>query len=162
MSTSTRLRSVYVGHSDGWQDLHKDFQLDWEFDTAEDGNVAVIGEVNLSRSREFTVGIAFGDSLHGAVTALEQSLVTIEVTAGQVLRIQAPESFRFIGPITDGLRRATRRQHPPESKLNLPISPSMTIRVLPCNSRSWTGSNRWEGHNYEVGINQTHTNVVAA
>jgi glucoamylase len=64
----------YVGHSDGWQDLHKDFQLDWEFDKAEDGNVAVIGEVDLSQSREFTVGIAFGDSLHGAVTVLEQSL----------------------------------------------------------------------------------------
>ena len=66
----------YVGHSDGWQDLHKDFQLDWEFDKAEDGNVAVIGEVNLTGGREFTVGIAFGDSLHGAVTALEQSLAT--------------------------------------------------------------------------------------
>ena len=66
----------YVGHSDGWQDLHKDFQLDWEFDRAEDGNVAVIGEVNLDGGREFTVGIAFGDSLHGAVTGLEQSLAT--------------------------------------------------------------------------------------
>ncbi len=64
----------YVGHSDGWQDLHQDFQLDWEFDKAEDGNVAMIGEVNLAAGREFTVGIAFGDSLHGAVTALEQSL----------------------------------------------------------------------------------------
>jgi len=66
----------YVGHSDGWQDLHKDFQLDWEFDTAEDGNVAVIGEVNLERNPEFTVGIAFGESLHGALTVLEQSLAT--------------------------------------------------------------------------------------
>jgi len=66
----------YVGHSDGWQDLHKDFHLDWEFDTAEDGNVAVVGEVNRSPDREFTVGIAFGDSLHGAITALEQSLAT--------------------------------------------------------------------------------------
>jgi len=66
----------YVGHSDGWQDLHKDFQLDWEFDKAEDGNVAVIGEVNLTRGREFTIGIAFCDSLHGAVTVLEQSLAT--------------------------------------------------------------------------------------
>ena len=64
----------YVGYSDGWQDLHQDFQLDWEFDKAEDGNVAMIGEVNLAAGREFTVGIAFGDSLHGAVTALEQSL----------------------------------------------------------------------------------------
>jgi len=66
----------YVGHSDGWQDLHKDFKLDWEFDTAEDGNVAVIGEVNLERNPEFTVGIAFGESLHGALTVLEQSLAT--------------------------------------------------------------------------------------
>jgi len=66
----------YVGHSDGWQDLHEDFHLDWEFDKAEDGNVAVIGEVNLTGSRDFTVGIAFGDSLHGAVTVLEQSLAT--------------------------------------------------------------------------------------
>ena len=66
----------YVGHSDGWQDLHQDFQLDWEFDKAEEGNVAVIGEVNLTRGREFTVGVAFGDSLHGAVTVLEQSLAT--------------------------------------------------------------------------------------
>ena len=66
----------YVGHSDGWQDLHKDFLLDWEFDKAEDGNVAVIGEVDLTNEREFTVGIAFGDSLHGAVTVLEQSLAT--------------------------------------------------------------------------------------
>jgi glucoamylase len=66
----------YVGHSDGWQDLREDFHLDWEFDKAEDGNVAVIGEVNLTGSRDFTVGIAFGDSFHGAVTVLEQSLAT--------------------------------------------------------------------------------------
>jgi glucoamylase len=66
----------YVGHSDGWQDLHKDFRLDWEFDKADDGNVAVIGEVNPARNREFTIGIAFGDSLHGALTVLEQSLTT--------------------------------------------------------------------------------------
>jgi len=63
-----------VGHSDGWQDLHKNFHLDWEFDTAEDGNVAMIGEVNLAGGREFTVGIAFGDSLHDAITVLQQSL----------------------------------------------------------------------------------------
>lgn len=66
----------FVGHSDGWQDLPKDFRLDWEFDKAEDGNVAVIGEISPTRSREFTIGIAFGDGLHGAVTVLEQSLST--------------------------------------------------------------------------------------
>ena len=34
-----------------------DFQLDWGFDRAEDGNVAMIGEVNLASGREFTVGM---------------------------------------------------------------------------------------------------------
>lgn len=64
----------YVGYSDGWQDLHDNFKLDWEFSRAEDGNVAVIGQVDVPDSRDFTVGIAFGDSLHAAVTALAQSL----------------------------------------------------------------------------------------
>ena len=72
----TRTSCGYVGYSDGWQDLHDNYQLDWEFDKAEDGNVAVIGEVDVTSNREFTVGIAFGESLHGAVTALEQSLAT--------------------------------------------------------------------------------------
>jgi glucoamylase len=70
----TKTSCGYAGQSDGWQDLHKDFKLDWEFDTAEDGNVAVIGEVNRAHNTEFTIGIAFGDSLHGALTVLEQSL----------------------------------------------------------------------------------------
>lgn len=64
----------YVGRSDGWQDLHNDYRLDWEFDQVEDGNIAVIGEVVMSLDRRFTIGIAFGDSLHGALTVLEQSL----------------------------------------------------------------------------------------
>ena len=34
-------RSVgYVGSSDGWQDLKDDFQMNWEFQRAEDGNIA--------------------------------------------------------------------------------------------------------------------------
>jgi len=72
----TRTSCGYVGYSDGWQDLHDNFQMDWEFDKADYGNVAVIGEVDVICNREFTVGVAFGDSLHGAVTALKQSLAT--------------------------------------------------------------------------------------
>jgi glucoamylase len=64
----------YVGTTDGWQDLSDNFQLDNEFDSAADGNIALVGEINLSRGFEFTVGIAFGDSLHRAVTTLFQSL----------------------------------------------------------------------------------------
>ena len=64
----------YVGASDGWQDLHDNGRLDWEFDHAPNGNVAVIGQVNVPSSRTFTIGIAFGRNLHGAATRLSQSL----------------------------------------------------------------------------------------
>lgn len=64
----------YVGASDGWQDLKDNFRLDWEFELAENGNVALTGQLDPSRGAEFTVGIAFGDGLHAAVTTLKQSL----------------------------------------------------------------------------------------
>lgn len=64
----------FVGFSDGWQDLNDNFKMDYEFDRAEDGNIAVMGEIDVSESDQFTVGIAFGDSRHAATTKLTQSL----------------------------------------------------------------------------------------
>ncbi len=64
----------YVGASDGWTDLADNFEMDWEFDAAEDGNLALTGELDLGRGNEFTLGVAFGDSLHSATTRLVQSL----------------------------------------------------------------------------------------
>ena len=64
----------YVGSTDGWQDLNDNLVLDYEFDCAEDGNIALTGELDLSRGYEFTLGLAFGDSLHRAVSTLFQSL----------------------------------------------------------------------------------------
>jgi glucoamylase len=64
----------YVGFSDGWQDLHDNFKMDWEFERAENGNVAMMGEIDLTPGNEFTIGIAFGDSLHAAAAVLNQSL----------------------------------------------------------------------------------------
>ncbi len=69
-----RLSCGYVGRSDGWTDLADNFQLDWEFDQALDGNVALIGELGLEAGYEFTLGLAFGDGLHNAVTTLLQAL----------------------------------------------------------------------------------------
>ncbi|NNN06611.1 MAG: glucan 1,4-alpha-glucosidase [Elusimicrobia bacterium] len=63
----------FVGASDGWTDL-KNFRMDWEFDSAADGNVALMGELDLSASRTFTLGLAFGFGRHGATSALLQSL----------------------------------------------------------------------------------------
>lgn len=64
----------YVGVSDGWSDLHDNLEMDWEFDYAPDGNVALTGELDLRQGREFTLGLAFGDTFQSAVTTLFQSL----------------------------------------------------------------------------------------
>jgi glucoamylase len=64
----------YVGASDGWTDLHDNRAMDWEFDRALDGNVALTGELAIDWRNDFTVGIAFGESLHSAVATLFQSL----------------------------------------------------------------------------------------
>lgn len=67
----TRLSCGFVGASDGWTDLASDFRMDWEFDRAEGGNVALMGELGLDEGvGEFTTAVAFGDGLHSAVTAL--------------------------------------------------------------------------------------------
>ena len=66
----------YVGHSDGWTDLSTNFQMDWEFDHATDGNIALTGQLDLSAHREFTLGLALGDTQHRAITTLLQALGT--------------------------------------------------------------------------------------
>jgi glucoamylase len=70
----SQLSCGYVGASDGWTDLHEDLSMDWEFDRALDGNIALTGHLELSLARQFTLGIAFGESLHNAATTLLQSL----------------------------------------------------------------------------------------
>jgi glucoamylase len=66
----------FVGSTDGWQDLNSNFQMDYKFSAAENGNIALIGELDLSKTRAFTLGLAFGSSLHRATTTLFQSLGT--------------------------------------------------------------------------------------
>ena len=69
-----RLSCGYVGRSDGWTDLSDNYLMDYEFDRATNGNVAVTGEINLDGGDEFTLGLAFGHGLSDAVTALLQAL----------------------------------------------------------------------------------------
>jgi glucoamylase len=70
----TRVSCGYVGRSDGWTDLAGNFQMDWQFDHATDGNIALTGELAVSGRREFTLGLAFGDTQHHAITTLFQAL----------------------------------------------------------------------------------------
>ncbi len=66
----------YVGASDGWRDLAENFQMDWQFDVAADGNVALMAQLDLSDSYEFTLAVALGNSIHHAQTTLVQSIET--------------------------------------------------------------------------------------
>jgi len=66
----------FVAVNDGWTDLHDNRVLDWRYDAAYDGNIAVTAEIDLAPSPDFTVGLAFGDTRHRAITTLVQSLVT--------------------------------------------------------------------------------------
>jgi glucoamylase len=68
-------RSVgYVGASDGWKDLMAHRQMDWEFRSAERGNVALTGEIELPASAEFTIAVACGGGYQSTAAKLLQSL----------------------------------------------------------------------------------------
>jgi glucoamylase len=66
----------YVGASDGWTDLSQNFQMDWQFDEALDGNIALTGAIDVARHPEFTVAIGFGRGHHAALATVAQTLGT--------------------------------------------------------------------------------------
>ena len=55
-------RSVgFVGFSDGWQDVSQHFRMEWEYTRAENGNIALIGEIDLAAcGGEFCLALGFG------------------------------------------------------------------------------------------------------
>lgn len=66
----------YVGASDGWTDLSQNFQMDWQFDQALNGNIALTGAIDVARYPEFTVAIGFGRGHHAALATAAQTLGT--------------------------------------------------------------------------------------
>jgi glucoamylase len=51
----------FAGFSDGWQDLSQHYQLTWDYTRAENGNVALTGEIDLAACKgEFTLALGFG------------------------------------------------------------------------------------------------------
>ncbi len=72
----TRRSVGYTGFSDGWHDLMDNFKMDWEFEQAEDGNLSLTGEIDLSDEMEFTLGVGFGRTRHSASAHLLQAFAT--------------------------------------------------------------------------------------
>jgi len=86
----------YVGVNDGWTDLADNYRLDWQYEAALDGNIALTGELDLSQSTEFTVGLAFGTTQHDALSTLAQSLsIPFEATRKSFVRQWERTSKRF-------------------------------------------------------------------
>ncbi len=104
----------YVGQSDGWSDISRHLGMAWQFDLAPDGNVALTGEIPIDPSSEFTLALAFGESIPAAVTTLFQSLGTPFETHGHRFLEQWTRSATHERPLSaaraDGgrLYRASR------------------------------------------------------
>lgn len=86
----------YVGASDGFQDLASDMTMNWEFGQALDGNIAIMGEIDIAHTREFTVAIGLGDGHHAALACMMQTLATpyrahCERFIEQWLRVDSPK-----------------------------------------------------------------------
>jgi glucoamylase len=66
----------YVGSSDGYQDLTQHMRMTWNFGQAMNGNLALMGEIDVAKNREFTIAIAPGDGHHSALAGMMQTLST--------------------------------------------------------------------------------------
>jgi glucoamylase len=75
-------RSVgYVGATDGWQDLKAHKRMTWGYERAENGNVAMTGEIDLLASQgAFVLALGFGSDPESAarnvITSLRQGFAT--------------------------------------------------------------------------------------
>ncbi|MGI0155021.1 MAG: glycoside hydrolase family 15 protein, partial [Thermoplasmata archaeon] len=104
----------YVGASDGWADVSQHRRMEWEYDQAPNGNVALTGEISVPASNEFTIGLAFGETVPAALTTLFQSLGTsFELHYRRFLEQwarSATHQLPLAGPHGDGgrLYRASR------------------------------------------------------
>jgi glucoamylase len=77
----SRVSCGFVGASDGWRDVIENYRMDWEFGSATNGNLALIGELNLAAagadgSRVFSVAFGIGEGHHTALQKTVSSLAT--------------------------------------------------------------------------------------
>ncbi len=66
----------FVGVNDGYQDLAHNLKMRWNYGSALNGNIAVMGEIDVARFREFTIAIALGEGGHAALSGMMQTLST--------------------------------------------------------------------------------------
>ena len=66
----------FVGYSDGWQDLSQHYQMTWDYTRAENGNIALTGEIDLEAcGGEFVLAVGFGEIWSEAGQQVRASLL---------------------------------------------------------------------------------------
>jgi glucoamylase len=66
----------FVGYSDSWQDLSKSYQMTWDYTRAENGNIALTGEIDLAAcGGEFILALGFGEMWSEAGQQVRSSLL---------------------------------------------------------------------------------------
>ncbi len=54
-------RSIgYVGASDGWTDLNEHKQMNWQYNNAHHGNIALTAQIDVSQTNNFVLALGFG------------------------------------------------------------------------------------------------------
>ena len=66
----------FVAYSDGWTDISRNLNMDYEFTSATDGNIALTAELPQQDQYDFTVAVAFGDSRNNAILKAMQAAST--------------------------------------------------------------------------------------
>ena len=80
----SRVSCGFVGTSDGFTDLRDNHRMDWEYGSATNGNLALMGELRMEcahqvpagegSAREFTVAIGIGQTMH---TSLQKTVTAL-------------------------------------------------------------------------------------
>jgi glucoamylase len=71
-----KMAAGFVGSSDGWQDLSQRFQMTWDYTRAENGNIALTGEIDLAATGgEFILAIGLGGIWSEAGQQVRSSLL---------------------------------------------------------------------------------------
>ena len=97
-------RSVgFVGVSDGWQDISKHKRMVWSYDFADDGNVAVCGEIDLlGQNGHFLLALSFGTDEGQAGYRARASLLQGFDAARKVYIAQWTKSQEGVGSYKGG------------------------------------------------------------
>ncbi|MBI5455062.1 MAG: glucan 1,4-alpha-glucosidase [Deltaproteobacteria bacterium] len=104
-----KMSAGYSGVTDGWHDLRDNYIMDWEFDYAPDGNIALTAEV--PAFTDFTLVLSFG---RDEVEAVLESAKTLSRSIRTIEREYIREWHRYLHGL-DNLSRASldsgRRYH---------------------------------------------------